>query len=336
MKLPYFDYEKPATLDEALDAMQEYGKNARILAGGTDLLVNMKYRSICPERVIAVKSIPELCRISSGSQGETSIGACVTLSDLAADPAIAEKFPAFSQAVKSVASKHVRNMASIGGNICLDTRCWHYHQSQLYRDADDACHKLGGNLCHAIKGSDRCHAINSSDTAPILMALDAVLRVAKKGHERDVPAETFFKDNGAQPTVLESDEILASLVLPKQNVKSYTTFTKIATRRGIDFATGNIAVRIQQNGKAITDLRLIIGAMTSAPRILEKTSEVIMESGLTDKAIEKAAATAPSELGTLTNLYSSAGYKRHLAGVLVKRALLELQSKTRGKKRGSK
>ena len=334
MKLPNFEYERPATLEAALDILQKHGKDARVLAGGTDLLIRMKYRVLCPERVIAIKSISGLCRISFDSQGNAIIGACVTLSNLAANPGIAEAFPAFHEAVKSVASKHIRNVASIGGNICLDTRCWHYSQSQLYRNLENTCHKLGGNLCLAIRGSDRCHAVNSSDTTPVLMVLDAVLTVAKKGHERKITAREFFKDSGARPNALERDEMVTELLLPKQDDQAHTSFIKIARRMGIDFATGNIAARVLENGKGVEDVKLVIGAMSSVPRILEKAPEIIMDSGLTEEAIENAAAIASSEMGTLTNLYCSAGYKRHLAGVLVRRALLDIRSKVRAKRRG--
>ena len=326
MRLPHFEYIKPATLEEGLDVLQKSGKNARILAGGTDLLINMKYRVVRPEIVIGIKSIPDLCRILSNSKVNTSIGACVTLSDLAKNTLLTENFPAFNHAVKSVASKHIRNMASIGGNICLDTRCWYYNKSKLWRDSREVCHKLGGTLCHAIKGSERCHAINSSDTAPVLIALDAKVSVAKKGNERVLPIKDFFKDNGAQPTVLEPEEMVTSLLLPKTNGSSLTTFIKVCARRGLDFAMGSIAAKVQENGNELTNVKLVIGSTASAPIILKKAAQVVMESGLTEGAIEKAALTARSELGILTNLFTSASYKRHLAEVLVKRALLELKN----------
>ena len=333
MRLPKFEYLKPASTEECVTALGEYGKNARILAGGTDLLVNMKYRVVRPEIVIGIKSIPDLCRISSDHEGNTRIGTCITLSDLASNTLLAEEFPAFNRAVKSVASKHIRNMASIGGNICLDTRCWYYNKSNLWRDSREVCYKVGGNLCHAIKGSNRCHAINSSDTAPVLIVLDARVSVVKKGHDKSIPIKDLFKDNGAQPTVLEPEEMVTSLIIPKANGRSRTTFIKVTARKGLDFAMGSIAAKSQENGNGFTDVRLVIGSIASAPIILKKAAQVIMDAGLTEAAIEKAALTARSELGTLTNLFTSAGYKRHLVEVLVKRALTELQGKPDKKRR---
>ena len=332
MRLPRFEYLKPASIEECVNTLGKYGKKARILAGGTDILINMKYRVVQPEIVIGIKSIPDLCSISTDNKGNTSIGACVTLSDLVSNKPLANEFPVFNLAVKAVASKHIRNMASIGGNICLDTRCWYYNKSKLWRDTKEICHKLEGRQCHAIKGSERCHAINSSDTAPVLIALDARVSVVKKGHQRSIPIREFFKDNGAQPTVLEPEEIVTALVIPKSNSSSRTTFIKVTTRKGLDFAMGSIAAKAQENGDGFTDLRLVVGSIASAPIILKKAAQVILDVGLTEAAIEKAALTARSELGMLSNLFTSAGYKRHLVEVLVKRALTELQVKPDKKK----
>ena len=333
MRLPKFEYVKATSTEEALEVLKKYGKSARLLAGGTDLLVNMKYRVTRPEIVIGIKSVKELSLISPAPDGHTRIGAGVTLNDLAGNGLIAEKFPAFNSAVKSVASQHIRNMASIGGNICLDTRCWYYNQSQLWRDSRELCHKTGGKVCHAIKGSNRCHAINNADTAPVLMALDANITAVKKGGERVIPVKDFFKDNGARHTVLEPEEMLTAVLLPESDGNSHSTFIKVSIRKGLDFAHGSIAALVRGNGKGCTEVRLIIGSMTSAPLTLEKSSQIIIESGLTEGSIEKAAVTARSELGTLTNLFTSAGYKRHLAEVLVKRALNEIKAQMKKTRR---
>ena len=157
--------------------------------------------------------------------------------------------------------------------------------------------------------------------------------MAKKGNERVIPVKDFFKDNGAQPTVLEPEEMVISLLLPKGNGSCCSTFIKVCARRGLDFAMGSIVAKVQEKGNGLTDMRLVIGSIASAPIILKKAAQIVMELGLTEGAIEKAALTARSELGTLTNLFTTAGYKRHLAEVLVKRALFELQGKTNKKRR---
>jgi 4-hydroxybenzoyl-CoA reductase beta subunit len=324
MRLPRFNYVKPVTLEEGLDVLQECGSKAKILAGGTDLIINMKHKVVRPEKVISIKSLPDLCSIAPEGKDQLNIGSCVTLSDSVANGVLTEEFPALRQALQSVASKHIRNVATIGGNICLDNRCWYYNQSKLWRDSREPCYKVGGRLCHAIKGSERCHAINSSDTAPVLIALGAQIKLAKKGHERIIPLKDFYLDNGAQPTSREPEEMVTSISIPKSTESNRTTFIKVSMRKGLDFAMGSIAGCVTRNGKGGAEVVLVLGSLASRPIVLKKAPQVIKDAGFTEGSIEKAALTARSELGSLTNLFTSAGYKRHLAEVLVKRALGEL------------
>ena len=324
MRLPRFDYVKPGTLKEGLDVLQECGSKAKILAGGTDLIINMKHKVVLPEKVISIKSLPDLCSISPEGKDQLKIGACATLSDSVANGMLTEEFPALRQALQSVASKHIRNVATIGGNICLDNRCWYYNQSKLWRDSREPCYKVGGRLCHAIKGSERCHAINSSDTAPVLIALGAQIKLAKKGHERILALKDFYLDNGAQPTAREPEEMVTSISIPKSIESSRTTFIKVSMRKGLDFAMGSIAGCVIQEKGAVGAVVLVLGSLASKPIVLKKAPQVIKDAGFTEGSIQKAALTARSELGPLTNLFTSAGYKRHLTEVLVKRALGEL------------
>ena len=335
MQLPRFEYVRPQALDEALTVLARPGTRAKILAGGTDLLVNMKQRTVCPELVVSIKTLPELSAIAADAQGGMAIGAAANLTDLAEHAAIAEKFPAFSRAVRFVASQHIRNMACIGGNICLETRCWYYNQSKLWRDARERCHRTGGSVCHAIRGAARCHAINSSDTAPVLVALDAGIEVMKKGEKRLIPARQFYRDDGMAHTILDPSGMVTSLHLPAGNGTSRSAFIKLSMRRGIDFALCSIAARADISGAGAASVRLVLGSIASLPVVLEKAAQVIMESGLTDSAIKKAGEVARTELGLLTNLYTSAGYKRQLAEVLVTRALSELRGKSAQKVRAS-
>jgi 4-hydroxybenzoyl-CoA reductase beta subunit len=327
MRLPHFEYVKPETIEQAVSVLARSDKKAKLLAGGTDLLVNMKYGVVHPDAIVSIKHIPELCAVSSAN-GHMAIGACVNLTDLANNKSMMEKFPAFHTAVRAVASQHLRNMATIGGNICLDTRCWYYNQSKLWRDARELCHRTGGTVCHAIKGSNRCHAINNSDTAPMLVALDAKIAVAGKGQPRLIPAKDFYQDDGIKHTVLEPGEMVTAIELPAGNDTSHSAFIKVSMRKGIDFAMASIAAAVSANGQGVSSARLVMGSIASRPIMLEKASQVIMESGLTEKSIEQAGEVARTELGILTNLFTSAGYKRQLTAVLVKRALNEIKEKT--------
>lgn len=323
LRLPRFEFFKARSLTEALSALGDQSRPARILAGGTDLLVNMKYGLAQPKVVVSIRSLPELSHVAEDGDGSIHIGSCAGLSELSANSLIAEKLPALRNAVASVASQHIRNMATLGGNICLDTRCWYYNQSKTWRQGRAACHRTGGNLCHAVGGSARCHAINSSDTAPILIALDASLVIAGKDGSRTVACRDFYRDDGAQHAQLGPGEILKEIIVPVRDTARHATFIKVSKRRGIDFAMGSIAALVTADSGRCSAVKLIIGSLCSAPRVLEKAARSIMDEGLSDASIEKAADAARPELGVLTNLFTSAGYKRDLAHVLVRRALHE-------------
>ncbi|MFC1591588.1 FAD binding domain-containing protein [Thermodesulfobacteriota bacterium] len=321
LRLPAFKHTKAATLDDALSVLANPETGARIFAGGTDLLVNMKHGLAAPGTVVSIGAIPELRSISESGDGTVRIGSCVTLSEIAADRIVADRLPALGDAAAAVASWQIRNVATLGGNLCLDTRCWYYNQSKAWRSAREACYKLGGARCHAIKGSERCHAINSSDTAPILMALDARLIIERSGHKRTLPICDFYRDDGSRHTALEPGELVTFVEVPPGEEGSRAQFVKISTRRGIDFAAGNLAACIRHSSNSCSAARLVIGAMHSAPRLLDNAGRVLRESGLTQQSIEKAAEAARSELGTVTNLFCSAGYKRDLARALTRQAL---------------
>lgn len=324
MRLPRFEYRKPASLKECLEELEGSGNETRILAGGTGLLVNMKYGVINPQKVISIRSIPELCSVSEDAEGNIRIGTCATLSELSKNPLIAERIPAFHAAIGSVGSKHIRNMATIGGNICLATRCWYYNQSKQWRHALEPCHRTGGRVCHAIGGSKRCHAINSSDTAPVLMALGARVSARKKDRERWLPIRDFFRDDGDRHTVLEAGEMLTSVIVPKNGALLCTAFIKVQLRKGLDFAIGSIGASVKGNGNG-EEVTLVVNSTASAPLLLGKAARIIREAGFKEEAIAKAAEAARGEMGTVTNLFTSAGYKRQIVEVLVKQVLQRLK-----------
>ncbi|MDX9787795.1 MAG: xanthine dehydrogenase family protein subunit M [Desulfobacterales bacterium] len=321
MRLPHFEYEKASSLEQCLDILEQYGEEVMILAGGTDLLVNMKYGTVRPNRILSIKSIADLQSIDEDGEGNVKIGAGATLSDIARNPIVSEKLPALHEAVRSIASKHIRNMACIGGNICLPPRCWYFNQSRLWREALGPCHRTQGTVCHAMPGAKRCHAVNYSDTAPVLMALNAQVHVMNKKRERVMPLREFYRDNGAAHTVLAPDEILTSVLVPQSALSRRTVFIKVSDRKGLDFATGNISVSIKNKGQQITEVAIVVNSVTSAPVRLNKAADHLMTFGFEGTSVSGAGKIARSELGPVTNLFTSAGTKRRIVEVLVKRAV---------------
>jgi 4-hydroxybenzoyl-CoA reductase subunit beta len=324
MLLPPHTYLKPASLDECLLALRDTGQTGQIIAGGTDVIFNMRLKLFRPETVISVRRLNELRRVEEQEDGSLRIGAACRLTDLAEHALINERFPAFAKSVRAVASTHIRNMATLGGNICLQTRCWFTNNSEQWRQGKASCFKTDGHICHVIKSSEKkCHAINNTDTPPALIALGAVLTIQKAGRTRELPIADFFCDDGIDYMRLEPDELVTHVTIPPCDDR--TVFHKHAARQGIDFSIGSIAGRCNGKGERADRITLVLGSLSTAPIVLTTAAEIIRNAGLTDTAIAQAADAARGDLGEVTNLYSRAVYKKQIARVLVKRALTQLQ-----------
>jgi 4-hydroxybenzoyl-CoA reductase subunit beta len=210
-------------------------------------------------------------------------------------------------------------MATLGGNLCLDTRCWYTNQSADWRAAKGPCLKTGRDFCHAIKSSPICVALNASDIAPALIALDATVRLASADRERDVPLAEFYTDDGVVHTLRRPEEVLTSVTVPGGH--GPMAYIKETARKGNDFAYGSIATRIGPDRSA----RIVLGSLTTRPMSLREPARIVDERGLGDDAIDAAVDATRDELGALTNLYTPAAYKSALARGLVRRALQELR-----------
>jgi 4-hydroxybenzoyl-CoA reductase subunit beta len=328
MLLPKHTYLRPASLDTCLDALHEaetsVAGSGLIVAGGTDVIFNMRLKLFRPETVVSVRKLKELKEVEDLPGGGLRIGAACRLTDLAEHPLVKQRFPAFAESIRSVASTHIRNMATLGGNICLQTRCWFTNNSDQWRQGKESCFKTDGGICHVIKSSEKkCHAINNSDTPLALIALDAILTIQKSGQRREVPIREFFNDDGIEYMNLAPDELLTHITIPP--CEDRCVFQKYAARKGIDFSVGSIAVRCDGSGAQCDRITLVLGSLSTAPIILTGAANIIRDNGLTDDAIERAADAVREDLGEVTNLYSRAVYKKQIARVLVRRALLEVR-----------
>ena len=323
MLLPVHEFLKPATLEEGLVALQSAAGEVKLIGGGTDVVFNMRGRLFQPDVLLSVKDLPELQIVEELDDGSIRMGAGCRLTDLERHPLI-ERFPGLVAGFRAVASRHIRNMATLGGNLCLDTRCWYTNQSADWRAAKGPCLKTGVEVCFAIKSSPICVALNASDTAPALIAADAVVSLASADGERSVPLAEFYTEDGVAHTVRRADEIMTSVTVP--NISAPTAYIKETARKGNDFAYGTIGARgpTPETGHS-SGTRLVLGSLTTRPAVLEKPANIIDEQGLNDAAIDAAVAATRDELGALTNLYTPAAYKSQLARSLVRRALTQLR-----------
>jgi xanthine dehydrogenase YagS FAD-binding subunit len=316
-----FAHINARSLDEAVSALQRYGKRAAIIAGGTDLLGKMKDEILptYPEALVNIKTIPGLDLIEE-KDGTLSIGALVRLEDIATDTRIIDAYPALAEAARRTASTHLREMGTIGGNICQDIRCWYYrNQNNRF-----ACLRKGGGRCYAIDGDNRyhsifggsveqgCYAVHPSDTAPALIALDALIKTSR----RSIKAEDFFQVSVAKTTVLDDDEIVTAIQIPKPAGKS--AFVKFALRKAIDFPIVNCAAMVAISKKKVTAARICLNAVYVKPYRATAAEEAIKGKAINETNTEAAGAAAVSDARPMP--YNA--YMVPIAKAMVKRAIL--------------
>lgn len=328
MQLPRFEYVRAKNLADGLAALAEHGADAKVMSGGSDLLINMKFRLDTPKVLISLNGVSELQEIKTLPDGGLRIGGGCKLTELVENPLIAAHSPALRDALYAVGSKHIRNIGTIGGNLCLDTRCWYTNQSEHWREKRDGCFKTGPDLCHVIKTASRCHAINSSDSAPLLIAIGASVTLASQAGERQIPLIDFYRDDGVRHTVLEAGELLIAVTVPRFDGRAI--FAKLAQREGLDFAAGTFAAAVTGPDDRPESVRLVMNSMGAAPKVLIAAEQILKKSGLTDEGIEEAALAARGTMGEITNLFTPSGYKRRLVKALIRDALVELRNQPAG------
>jgi 4-hydroxybenzoyl-CoA reductase subunit beta len=317
MQLPTFERLRPNSLSEALRLLNEAGRESSPLAGGSDLLVNMKLGLVTPGRLVSLDTVPGMRVLEDTEAGGLRIGAGCRLSSLLAESRIVDAYPALAAAMRAVGSQHVRNQATLGGNLCLPTRCWFTNQSEDWRASRQPCFKTDGELCHVIKSSARCHALNSGDTAPALIALGAVVRIAGPEGRRELPLADFYLDDGVDYMALAPGELLTEVELPAPT--GVSAFIKVAQRNGLDYAAASIAASFHEG-----EAKVVVGSVVSSPRVLRAVSDIVSSRGLDDDAIAAAAQAARADLGEVSNLFSPPGYKRRLVRSLVEQVLNQL------------
>ncbi len=323
MQLPPFEYHRPASLDEALARLSNAGDGGAVLGGGTDLLINLKLRLENPQVLVSVRDLPELLGVSVDAAGTLRIGAGERLTGLVGHPLIVARYPGLAQAIRAVGSQHVRNMATLGGNLCLPTRCWYTNQSENWRNSQVPCWKTEGQVCHVIKTAPNCRAIHSADSVPALIALGARVLLRNAQAERELLLADFYQDDGIANNVLAAGELITAVLVPPARVRS--TFVKAAARTGLDYGYATLAGALSGSNRAPKSLLLVAGSVGSWPIVLHKSAQIILAEGLTEAGIEAAADAAREDLGEVTNLFTPPGYKKRLVRGLVRRVLHELR-----------
>lgn len=328
MRLRPFTYLAPRSTGEAAGLLREHGDKAMVVAGGTDLLPNMKRRQQDPPVVIGLRAVRELRGIAAREDGGVRIGALTTLAAAAKHPLVRERYPAFAHAASVVSTPHLRLMGTVGGNLCLDTRCTYYDQNYDWRKSIDFCMKRPESnpaaICWVAPGSARCWAVSSSDTAPVVVALGARLHLVSAEGERVLGAGDFFRDDGIRYLTKRPDEILTVVDLPPMEGWR-TTYRKLRRRDSFDFPVLGVAAAAKQAPDGtVEEVRLVLGAVGSAPVDQSPVARALVGSLPDEAAIDAVAAIAYRAARPLDNTDLHYAWRKKMARVYVRRALADV------------
>jgi 4-hydroxybenzoyl-CoA reductase subunit beta len=324
MRLPRFTFHAARTVQDAADRLAAAPPGrAMLVAGGTDLLPNMKRRQQVPDTLISLRRIAELRQVSNGSG--LTIGAGVTLSDLVRDPRVRQHYAGLWLAVSQIATPHLRNMGTIGGNLCLDTRCNYYDQNYEWRKAIDFCLKKDGEVCWVATSSPKCLAVSSTDGAPALMALGAEVTLVSAAGSRRLPLAELFQNDGIHYLTRRADEIVTCVHLPDATGWR-STYWKLRRRGSFDFPVLSVAaaVRLDADG-TVRDARIVLGAVASRPVEARDAAAGLVGHPLSDSAIAAAAERAAVPARPMDNTDFTLVWRKRVTRDVVGYALRELR-----------
>src|SRR5207248_774974 len=328
LRLPSFTYLQPRTLTEALAMKADAGPDGMYVAGGTELYPNMKRRHQEPRTVISLMGIQGFAGCEMQESG-CVVRPCVTLGYLIAHPTMRQHYDTVAHAAALVSTPLLRNMGTLGGNLCLDTRCNYYNQTYEWRQAIDFCMKKDGHVCWVAPSSPRCWAVSSSDVAPVMVAIGAEYRLVGPHGERVVPAARFYYNDGINYLTKQADEILVAVRLPAANGWD-AVYHKLRRRGSFDFPVLGVAAwtRWEQragSGERVVEARIVLGGVASWPQEVPEAGAALAGTALSDEAIAAAADAAYRPAKPMDNTDFDLSWRKQMTRVYVTRALAELR-----------
>jgi 4-hydroxybenzoyl-CoA reductase subunit beta len=331
-RLPTFEYRAARTVEEALAWLGEAAggadkdpeARAMLMAGGTDVLPNMKHRLFTPQVVVGLRGVRELRGIASDTERGLRVGAGVSLAEVAASPLLRGGYAALAQAAESVSTPQLRHMGTLGGNLCLDTRCNYYNQSDSWRKALDFCLKKGSDICRVAPNGQGCYAVSSCDTAPVLIALDATVRIAARDGERIVPVSALYHDDGIHPVHLRDDEVLCDVTVPPLADGWRSAYLKYRIRGSFDFPIVGVAVAARFDGETCTQARVVLQAVATHPIALPAVDEMLQNQRWTPELLDAAAEEAYRVSHPMDNTSGTIALRRRMVRAYMRRALESL------------
>jgi 4-hydroxybenzoyl-CoA reductase subunit beta len=327
MRLPKMDHVFPSTVKEACSLLEQNKGEAKVLAGGTDLLVACKLRNIKPALLVSLKKIPELKGIIYQEKNGLRIEAMAHLSEIRYNPYIMKYYQALSQAAAAVGTPQLREMGTIGGNLCLNTRCSYYNQSDNWRKSRAVCFKMGGDICHVVPKGKKCYATFSGDIAPALIVLNAEIKLISCSGERVIPLKNLYSGNGKEPSSMKTDEVLTEVIVPASMEKQNSAYLKYRLRKAICFPLVGVGVSVHLDSEGICkDCKVVLTGVGSQPIIVPKTEPLFDGKTFTQELIDQIAEKATHSGNPVANTSGSTpAYRRRMAGILTRRALLAVK-----------
>lgn len=332
MTLSAFEYCRPNTLAEGLKLLKENAEKIRPLAGGTDLLNNMKVGLNPAEVVMDITGIEGLANIECSVNKPVQVGAGITIWDFVHRPEVKENLTALYHAGCGVGAIQHQQMGTVGGNICQDTRCWFYNQTRHWRKARPLCYKTGGTQCLVIKNSERCHAALCSDLAPALIAFNAQVKIASMEGEREIALSDFYTGEGKNPTVLKAGEMVTQISIPESAWQTKSAYVKLRSRKSIDFPQAGAAVVLSEEGGVVQDANVVLVALGSGPVPVQGAGEIfkgikiqeldgVKISALAQECAEKAS----KDILPVANTSWRPAYRRKMVAPIIEEALLKIR-----------
>ena len=336
MRLPKFEYRAARTVEEALDWLAAYAPainkdpeaRAMLMAGGTDVLPNMKHKLFTPKLVIGLRTVAALRGISYDPERGLRIGAGVRLSEIEASPIIRQRYPALAEAAATISTPQLRQMGTIGGNLCLDTRCNYYNQSEFWRGAREFCLKKGSEICRVAPNGTGCYAVSSCDTAPALIAFGAsALVTGRDGEgegERETPVAAIYDDDGIHPVKLGDGALLTAITLPPLAGDWRSTYLKYRVRGAFDFPIASVAAAARFEDDICAEARLTLQGVATAPLPLPEAEALLQGQRWTPELIEAAAEIAYRAAHPMDNTSGTIALRKRIIRSYTRQALATL------------
>ena len=322
-RMPAFAVKRPTSLVEAA-ALLASTAGARLLAGGTGLVPNLRRGIERPPLLVDLGAVESLASMTFSDEG-LSLGAGVTLSRLAADASVAHGYRAIAEAARTVAGPSHRSVATVGGNLCLDTRCVFYNQSEWWRATNEYCLKRGGEVCHVAPHGRHCHAAFSGDLAPALLALRAEVELVASRGTRRMELSQLYRDDGAAHLTIAADEVLARVVVPAPAAGLVSGYRKACVRGAIDFPLAGVACALSVRDGDLAELRVALTGTNSQPFVLAETDALLGRPVGAD-TLSSLAKLVQKQVSPMRTTATQSNYRRQAAAVLAQRLVRELSA----------